>query len=79
MAFEAPASFNLATAGYFESFHRRAVALHLGHVILLYLVFAPALLWREQHRHAPPFQSGFDIDFGDVLELGDNAAEHLPP
>jgi hypothetical protein len=37
MALETPASFNLAAAGHFKSFHRRAVAFDLGHIVLLYL------------------------------------------
>ena len=43
VTFESPASFNLAAAGYFESFHRRAVALDLGHIILLCPIFVFAL------------------------------------
>jgi hypothetical protein len=43
VTFESPASFNLAAAGYFESFHRRTVALDLGHIILLYPKFALCL------------------------------------
>jgi hypothetical protein len=35
------------------------------------------LLGRQQHRHASPLQTGFDIELGDILHLNDHPSKHL--
>src|SRR5262245_43061879 len=79
MALESFVALNLSSPSYSEPFHRRSIALDLGHVALLLfdLLCCVCLLWRKQHRHAPPLYSWFNVDFRDVSELIDNSAQHL--
>jgi hypothetical protein len=56
MALESFVALNLSGPGYSEPFHRRSIALDLGHVPLplFDLRYSVCLFWREQHRHAAP-------------------------
>src|SRR4030095_15688672 len=44
-------------------------------LILLWMAFL--CLGREQHGHAPSFQTRFDVHLGDVLQSTDHAGKHL--
>jgi hypothetical protein len=56
MALESFVALNLSSPSYSEPFHRRSIALDLGHVALLLFDLHRSvwLFWRKQHRHAPP-------------------------